>query len=153
MVMSADRSLHYTDDADANRLNASEPMALLIGFVLDQQVPVQKAFSGPLVLQQRIGTLDAQRIANVRVETADAFAWDSERRFDAICVGGAVDSIPGRFVQWLKPDGRMFVVRGRRPAMEAVLLRNQVNAPRIDSLFETDLPYLAGAAPAPEFKL
>jgi protein-L-isoaspartate(D-aspartate) O-methyltransferase len=47
----------------------------------------------------------------------------------------------------------MFVVRGRRPAMEAVLLRNQVNAPRIDSLFETDLPYLAGAAPAPEFKL
>ena len=102
--------------------------------------------------------LDAQRIGNVRVEPADAFVWDSERRFDAICVGGAVDSIPARFVQWLKPDGRMFVVRGRRPAMEAVLLRrtpdrNQVNAPRIDSLFETDLPYLAGAAPAPEFKL
>lgn len=97
--------------------------------------------------------LAAQGIANARVEHADAFAWDSARRFDAICVGGAVDTIPARFVQWLKPDGRMFVVRGRQPAMEAVLVRNAVNAPRIDSLFETDLPYLAGAAPAPEFHL
>ena len=70
--MSADRSLHYTDDADANRLNASEPMALLIGFVLDQQVPVQKAFSGPLVLQQRTGTLDAQRIADMPLDQLEA---------------------------------------------------------------------------------
>ena len=46
----------------------------------------------------------------------------------------------------------MFVVRGRSPAMEAVLLRNDVNgSPRIESLFETDLPYLVGAAPAPRF--
>jgi protein-L-isoaspartate(D-aspartate) O-methyltransferase len=97
-------------------------------------------------------TLVAQGIANARVETADAFAWAPERQFDAICVGGAVETIPARFIEWLKPDGRMFVVRGRAPAMEAVLLRNQVNAPRIDSLFETDLSYLAGAAPAPEFK-
>lgn len=98
----------------------------------------------------------AQGIANVRVDAADAFAWDSARRFDAICVGGAVDVIPERFLHWLKPDGRLFVVRGRAPAMEAVLVRNaprnQAGAPRIDSLFETDLPYLAGAAPAPEFE-
>lgn len=94
----------------------------------------------------------AQRIGNVRVETADAYQWNSDRRFDAICVGGAVDAIPARFLQWLRPDGRLFVVRGRQPAMEAVLVRNQVNAPRIDSLFETDLRYLAGAAPVPEFQ-
>lgn len=98
----------------------------------------------------------AQGIANVRVDAADAFAWDSVRRFDAICVGGAVDVIPERFLRWLEPDGRLFVVRGRAPAMEAVLVRNtprnQAGAPRIDSLFETDLPYLAGAAPAPEFE-
>ena len=49
------------------------------------------------------------------------------------------------------PDGRLFVVRGRAPVMEAVLVRNGVNAPRIESLFETDLPYLAGAAPVPAF--
>jgi len=96
--------------------------------------------------------LAAQGIANARVEHADAFAWDTERRFDAICVGAAVEAIPAHFLQWLKPEGRMFVVRGRQPAMEAVLLRNEVNAPRIDSLFETDLPYLAGAAPVPEFR-
>lgn len=92
-------------------------------------------------------------IANARIEAADAFAWDSARRFDAICVGGAVDAIPARFLQWLKPDGRLLVVRGRAPAMEAVLVRNGADAPRIDSLFETDLPYLAGAAPVPEFRL
>lgn len=97
--------------------------------------------------------LAGQRIANVRVETADAFAWQDARRFDAICVGGAVDAIPPRFLEWLKPDGRLLVVRGRAPAMEAVLVRNQVNAPGIESLFETQLPYLAGAAPVPEFRL
>ena len=52
---------------------------------------------------------------------------DTERRFDAICVTGAVDAIPPRFVEWLRPGGRMFVVHGRSPAMEAVLVRNDVN--------------------------
>lgn len=89
---------------------------------------------------------------NVRIETADAFAWDSDRRFDAICAGGAVDRIPPRFLQWLRPGGRMFIVRGRRPAMEAVLVRNEADGPRIESLFETDVPYLAGAAPVPRFE-
>lgn len=107
----------------------------------------------PALAARASAAIAAQGIGNVRVEAADAFAWDTDRRFDAICVGAAVDFIPARFVNWLKPDGRLFVVRGRRPAMEAVLLRNHVNAPRIDSLFETDLPYLVGAAPAPEFAL
>jgi hypothetical protein len=42
--------LHFTESEEANRLIASNPMALLIGFLLDQQVSVQKAFSGPLAL-------------------------------------------------------------------------------------------------------
>ena len=99
--------------------------------------------------------LRAQGIRNVRVETADAFAWDTDRRFDAICVSAAVDAIPSRFLEWLRPGGRLFVVRGRAPAMEAVLVHRvgeDVNDLRIESLFETELPYLAGAAPAPEFK-
>ena len=96
--------------------------------------------------------LGAQGIDNAQVVTADAFAWTTDRRFSAILVAGAVDTIPQRFVDWLQPDGRMFVVRGRSPAMEAVLVRNDVNGSRIQSLFETDLPYLAGAAPAPAFK-
>jgi uncharacterized HhH-GPD family protein len=70
--MTADSSLHYTDDDAANRLIATNPMALLIGFVLDQQVPVQKAFSGPLVLEQRIGTLDPARIADMPPDELEA---------------------------------------------------------------------------------
>ena len=89
--------------------------------------------------------------ANVRIETADAFDWTTERRFDAICVTGAVAEVPARFLQWLRPDGRLFVVRGHSPVMEAVIARNGPDGPRIESLFETDLPYLVGAAPAPRF--
>jgi uncharacterized HhH-GPD family protein len=55
--------LYYTDIDEANRLLAEDPAALLIGFVLDQQVPVQKAFAGPFVLRERLGTLDPARIA------------------------------------------------------------------------------------------
>jgi uncharacterized HhH-GPD family protein len=55
--------LHFTDSKEANRLIASNPMALLIGFLLDQQVSVQKAFSGPLVLLERLGSLDADKLA------------------------------------------------------------------------------------------
>jgi uncharacterized HhH-GPD family protein len=55
--------LHFTGDDDADALLAEEPLALLIGFVLDQQVPVQKAFSGPLELKRRLGSLDASEIA------------------------------------------------------------------------------------------
>ena len=90
---------------------------------------------------------------NIRIETADAFAWQNERRFDAVCVTGAVDAVPARFLEWLRPGGRLFVVRGRAPVMEAVLLRNEVNGQRIQSLFETELPYLVGAAPVPTFAL
>jgi uncharacterized HhH-GPD family protein len=55
--------LPFTGDDEADRLLVSEPLALLIGFALDQQVPVQKAFSGPAELRRRIGHLDAGRIA------------------------------------------------------------------------------------------
>ena len=63
----ADR-LHFTDADDANRLLVEEPLALLIGFALDQQVTVQKAFSGPLVLRERTGTLDAAELAALDLE-------------------------------------------------------------------------------------
>jgi uncharacterized HhH-GPD family protein len=61
--MTTTTSLPFTGDDDADRLLVSEPLALLIGFALDQQVTVQKAFSGPAELQRRIGHLDAARIA------------------------------------------------------------------------------------------
>ena len=58
--------LHYTGDDEADRLIADEPLALMIGFVLDQQVPLQKAFSSPLELKRRLGgSLDAAAIAGM----------------------------------------------------------------------------------------
>jgi uncharacterized HhH-GPD family protein len=60
--------LYFTDSDEANELIASDPLALLIGFVLDQQVTVQKAFSGPLELQERLGTLDAATLASADLE-------------------------------------------------------------------------------------
>lgn len=60
--------LHFTDSDEANALIASDPMALLIGFALDQQVTVQKAFAGPLALRARIGTLDAATLATADLE-------------------------------------------------------------------------------------
>ena len=60
--------LYFTDSDDANALIASDPMALLIGFALDQQVTVQKAFMGPLVLRERLGTLDASELAAADLE-------------------------------------------------------------------------------------
>ncbi len=55
--------LHFTGNDEADALLAQESMALLIGFALDQQVSVPTAFSGPLKLKQRLGTLDPGRIA------------------------------------------------------------------------------------------
>ena len=61
-------ALYFTGDDEANALLAQEPLALLIGFALDQQVPVQTAFAGPLKIKQRVGTLDAHQLATTDLE-------------------------------------------------------------------------------------
>jgi uncharacterized HhH-GPD family protein len=60
--------LYFTDSDEANALIATDPMALLVGFVLDQQVTVQKAFSGPLAIRERIGSLDPAALADADLE-------------------------------------------------------------------------------------
>ena len=60
--------LHFTESDEANALIASDPMALLVGFVLDQQVTVQKAFAGPLALKERLGSIDAATLASADLE-------------------------------------------------------------------------------------
>ena len=60
--------LYFTDSDEANQLIATDPMALLVGFALDQQVPVQKAFYGPLALKERLGSLDADTLAEADLE-------------------------------------------------------------------------------------
>ena len=60
--------LYFTESDEANALIASDPMALLVGFALDQQVTVEKAFSGPLALQERLGSIDAATLAAADLE-------------------------------------------------------------------------------------
>ena len=64
------RALYFTDDPKACELLAEDPFALLLGFAIDQQVPVQKAFAGPYVLLQRVGTLDPARLAELDLQEA-----------------------------------------------------------------------------------
>ena len=71
--MTTDR-LHYTGDDEADRLLVSDPMALLIGFALDQQVPVPKAFSGPKVLRDRLGSIDARKLATIDMDELEKAA-------------------------------------------------------------------------------
>src|SRR3954469_14167662 len=60
--------LHFTPSEEANALIARDPLALLVGFVLDQQITVQKAFSGPLALKERLGAFDAATLASAELE-------------------------------------------------------------------------------------
>ena len=62
--------LYFTGDDEADALLAQEPMALLIGFALDQQVTVPTAFAGPLKVKQRLGTLQIARLDPAKVEAA-----------------------------------------------------------------------------------
>ena len=78
-------ALHFTGDADADALLARDPLALLIGFVLDQQITVQKAFRGPLDLQARLGRLDAAELARL----------DSDRLVEIFRERPALHRFPG----------------------------------------------------------
>jgi uncharacterized HhH-GPD family protein len=60
--------LYFTDSDEANAMIASDPLALLVGFALDQQVTVQKAFAGPLSLRERLGAFDAATLASADLE-------------------------------------------------------------------------------------
>lgn len=62
--MKSPEALHFTESDEANRLLASDGLALLIGMLLDQQFPMERAFHGPQLLKERMGEdLEASRIA------------------------------------------------------------------------------------------
>lgn len=90
-------------------------------------------------------------VGNCDIQVADAFQWQATGAFDCIAIGGSLPVYDPRFQEWLAPGGRLFVVTGQAPAMEAWLVRR----PRAgggfsrESLFETVLPPL-DHAPQPE---
>ncbi|MEO8002373.1 MAG: protein-L-isoaspartate O-methyltransferase [Arenimonas sp.] len=104
-------------------------------------------------IEQAKQKLLAIGLRNVRLECADALTWHNDRRFDAIAVTAAVTNIPEIFGQWLKPNGRMFIIRGNSPVQEALRVTHRGEHLHEESLFETDVPYLRGAEPKPSFTL
>src|SRR5436305_13300494 len=68
--MTMAEALWFTDDPKACELLAQDPFALLVGFAIDQQVPVQKAFAGPYVLKERVGTLEPKKLADMALQEA-----------------------------------------------------------------------------------
>jgi len=93
-------------------------------------------------------------IKNVELETGNAMTgWQPEHAHDVLVVTGSVPVIPDHFRGWVNPGGRLFVVCGESPAMEAKLLTKlNVTEWREESLFETDLARLIDAEKAPEFE-
>jgi protein-L-isoaspartate(D-aspartate) O-methyltransferase len=95
----------------------------------------------------------AAGLRNIRLECTDVLAWQNNRKFDAIAVTAAVTNIPEVFGQWLKPNGRMFIIRGHSPVQEALRVTHRGESLHEESLFETDVPYLHGAEPIANFIL
>lgn len=97
--------------------------------------------------------LQDKHVANVELSVGDALCgWQPQLAHDVLVVTGSVPSVPDLFRGWLNPGGRMFIVTGQSPAMEARLLtRVSVSDWQEESLFETDLPRLVNAEPPPAF--
>ena len=103
--------------------------------------------------REAAGKLAEKGVRNVELFTGDALGgWQPEQAHDVVVVTGSVRDVPEAFLGWVNPGGRMFVIRGESPAMEALLMtRLTVTEWSVESLFETDLPALEGAAPPPAF--
>ena len=98
--------------------------------------------------------LAEKNISNVELFVGDVMSgWQPEQAHDVVVVTGSVQSVPEQFLGWVNPGGRMFVISGDSPAMEARLLtRLGVTEWREESLFETDLPRLVNAEKPPQFE-
>ncbi|CAN5168990.1 HhH-GPD-type base excision DNA repair protein [soil metagenome] len=78
-------SLHITGDSTADALLSDDPLALLIGMLLDLQVPMETAFAGPAKLKERLGRLDPGEIAS----------YDAEKLVEVFRISPSIHRFPG----------------------------------------------------------
>jgi protein-L-isoaspartate(D-aspartate) O-methyltransferase len=104
--------------------------------------------------QEASARLNEHKINNVEVFHGDVMSgWQPEQAHDVVVVTGSVVGVPEQFRGWVNPGGRLFIVSGESPVMEARLFtRLDVTQWREESLFETDLPRLLNADPPVEFQ-
>jgi len=105
------------------------------------------------ISEQARRVLNEQGYSAVNLETGDASqGWNDQHVYDVIAITGALPMLPEAYKQKLSVGGRLFAVVGQEPAMQAVLVtRDSENEWRMDSLFETSLPYLVNAEPTQKF--
>jgi len=120
-------SLHITDDPAADELLTRDPLALLIGMLLDQQVPMETAFAGPLKISERLGTLDAGTIASADPEQFAAlfaqtpavhrFPGSMAGRVQALCAAVVSEWDGDAAAIWTQGDPDGATVRKRLKAL------------------------------------
>jgi protein-L-isoaspartate(D-aspartate) O-methyltransferase len=108
----------------------------------------------PELHREAVLKLKDKAIDNVELFVGDVMkGWQPEQAHDVVVVTGSVPAVPEQFLGWVNPGGRLFVVTGDSPAMEARLLtRLDATEWTEESLLETDLPRLINSEPAPEFE-
>jgi len=101
-----------------------------------------------------VSRLADKGIRNVDLFQGDAMSgWQPEQAHDVVVVTGSVPHVPEAFKGWVNPGGRLFVITGDSPAMEARLLtRLGVSDWAEESLFETELPRLINSESPPAFE-
>jgi protein-L-isoaspartate(D-aspartate) O-methyltransferase len=104
--------------------------------------------------EEAAAKLRDKQINNVELFVGDVMrGWQPEQAHDVVVVTGSVDSVPEQFLGWVNPGGRLFVITGESPAMEARLMKRlDVTEWTEESLFETDLPRLVNADQPAEFE-
>jgi protein-L-isoaspartate(D-aspartate) O-methyltransferase len=104
--------------------------------------------------EEAAAKLRDKQINNVELFVGDVMrGWQPEQAHDVVVVTGSVDSVPEQFLGWVNPGGRLFVITGESPAMEARLMKRlDVTEWTEESLFETDLPRLVNANQPAEFE-
>jgi len=98
--------------------------------------------------------ISEQRISNATIDTQDAMSLSYSGEFDAIAVTGSVPRLTEHFINMLRPEGRLFIVVGRAPVMEARLVTRHAGGEWTEeSLFETVLTPLVNAGQPEPFSL
>ena len=102
---------------------------------------------------EAVSKLDDKQVGNAELHVGDVMrGWQPEQAHDVVVVTGSVPVVPEQFLGWVNPGGRMIVIKGESPAMEALLMKRvDVTEWSVESLFETDLPPLLNAEQMPAF--
>lgn len=116
-------TLHLAGDEDADRLLAENPFALLVGMLLDQQIPMEVAFSGPVKIKERLGDVDPGQIAAMDTDELIAvfaekpavhrFPSSMAKRVQKLAESIAADYDSDTTKLWTEgdPDGRQIFIR------------------------------------------